>query len=329
MQAHILAIHSEDQMGERGRQTMEQTWLKYILLVERDAEDAFVSEVLASAYTLGWVEPQIEVLTTENGYDYAEKTDGPVIAYLFEPLRDSEAEHAERLRDYLSRWGEKVRLQEVETVAEENESWKETFREVQVGDWWIAPTWTPPEALAQARHVLWIDPGAAFGTGYHGTTQDILLMLQERPPAGKRVLDIGAGSGILSLFCIKNGARQPVWAVDLNPQSEYQIRVNLANNDLSEEAVEIVMGDALEPDVQERLPREADLILVNIGGDEDVAMLPLVRERIAPGGTVILSGIVQWNRGKVLTAYEQAGFAPVAERHSDEWVTVMMRDVRE
>jgi ribosomal protein L11 methyltransferase len=201
MQAHILAIHSEDQMGERGRQTMEETWLKYILLVDRDAEDAFVSEVLASAYTLGWVEPQIEVLTTENGYDYAEKTDGPVIAYLFEPLRESEAEHVEQLRNYLSRWGEQVRLKEVETVTAENESWKETFHEVQVGDWWIAPTWTPPEALAQARHVLWIDPGAAFGTGYHGTTQDILLLLQEWSPAGKRVLDIGAGSGILSLFC--------------------------------------------------------------------------------------------------------------------------------
>lgn len=316
-------------MGERGRQTMEETWLKYILLVDRDAEDAFVSEVLASAYTLGWVEPQIEVLTTENGYDYAEKTDGPVIAYLFEPLRESEAEHVEQLRNYLSRWGEQVRLKEVETVTAENESWKETFHEVQVGDWWIAPTWTPPEALAQARHVLWIDPGAAFGTGYHGTTQDILLLLQEWSPAGKRVLDIGAGSGILSLFFVKNGARQPVFAVDLNPQSEYQIRVNLANNDLAEDAVEIVLGDALAPDVQERLPREADLILINIGGDEDVAMLPLVRERIAQGGTVILSGIVQWNRDKVLTAYEQAGFSLVAERHSDEWVTVMMKDARE
>ncbi|MGG4494113.1 50S ribosomal protein L11 methyltransferase [Brevibacillus reuszeri] len=304
---------------------MESMWLKYTLLVEADIEDLFVAEVLASPYTLGWIEPQIEVLTTENGYDYAENTEGPLVGYLFEPEQDSEEEHVARLKEFLTRWGGQVTLKEVEQVPEENDSWKEEFREVQIGNWWVAPTWTDPAILEKAEHVLWIDPGAAFGTGYHGTTQDVLLFLQELEIAGKKVLDIGAGSGILTLYCALNGAAYPVWAVDINSQSEYQVRVNTANNHLPQEAVQIVIGDVCKNEIAHQLLELADLILVNIGGDENIAMLPVVSERIAPNGMVILSGIVDWNRDAVLSAYEEAGFAAAGERHSDEWVTILMK----
>lgn len=306
---------------------MESTWHKYTLLVDREMEDLFVGEVLESQYTLGWVEPQIEVLTTENGYDYAENTNGPVIVYLFEPIQESAAGQVEKLQAYISRWGEAVRLQQVEQVAEENDSWKDEFREVRVGDWWIAPSWNTAEEVLKADRVLWIDPGAAFGTGYHGTTQDILRLLQKWSPSGKRVLDIGAGSGILSLFCVKNGAEMPVWAVDINQQSDYQIRVNAANNQLGEHAVKIVIGDIADPGVEAELPEEVDLILLNIGGDEDVSILPVVDRHLAPRGHVILSGIVVWNREKVIAAYEQAGYRCMEESTSDEWVTVMMEKI--
>lgn len=304
---------------------MESMWLKYTLVVEPDLEDQFVAEVLTSSYTLGWVEPQIEVLTTENGYDYAENTEGPVVGYLFEPEQDSEEEHVARLEAFILRWEGRVTLKEVEQVAEENDSWKEEFREVQIGDWWVAPTWTDPASLETAEHILWIDPGAAFGTGYHGTTQDMLLFLQELDLRDKTVLDIGAGSGILTVYSALNGAMQPVWAVDVNPQSEYQVRVNASNNQLSQEAVRVVIGDASEATIGEQIPLQADLILVNIGGEEIISMLALISERIAPDGLVILSGIVDWNREAVLTASEEAGFQAEAERHSDEWVTILLK----
>ncbi|WP_400164243.1 50S ribosomal protein L11 methyltransferase [Brevibacillus sp. TJ4] len=304
---------------------MEPRWLKYIVHVEPDREEEFVAAVLDSPYTLGWVEPQIEVLTTGNGYDYTENNSAPSIAYLFEPLEQTNEEHVHRLERYLAQWGGAVTFESVEEVAEENDSWKEEFREVQVGEWWVAPTWTEPEKLAAAQNVLWIDPGAAFGTGYHGTTQDLLLLLQQLPLAGKRVLDIGAGSGILSLFCVRNGAARPVFAVDINPQSEWQIEVNAANNKVTTDSLQIVIGDALDPAVRSQLPDQVEVVLLNIGGDEDVAMLPVVAERLADGGLVMLSGIVEWNREQVLAAYQQAGFHLLKERTSDEWVTMMMR----
>lgn len=307
---------------------MEKMWLKYTLLVEREIEDLFVAQVLGSPYTLGWIEPQIEVLTTENGYDYAENLDGPIVAYLFEPMQDRDDAHRQRLEAYMQRWEGRIAIKEVELVPEENDSWKEAFREVKIGDWWVAPTWTDPQASEAAERILWIDPGSAFGTGYHGTTQDMLLFLQELSLTGKRVLDIGTGSGILSLYCALNGASHPVWAVDINPQSEYQVRVNAANNHLPDSAVKVVIGDARKSAVADLLPEQCDLVMLNIGGDEDIAMLPVVDRHLAPDGLVVLSGIVEWNREHVLTTYEKAGYQLEKVRQSGEWVTVVLRKRR-
>ncbi|NGQ94423.1 methyltransferase [Brevibacillus sp. SYP-B805] len=279
--------------------------------------------VLDSPYTLGWTEPYIDVLVTENGYDYREIEERPVVAYLFEPLTETPPVHEARLRSFLAGWGEGVRLIAAETVAEENESWKEAYTPIQVGGWTIAPSWTPSEQLADKQHVLWIDPGAAFGTGYHGTTQDILLLLQEMDVTGKRVLDIGAGSGILSIFCALQGAATPVHAIDINPQSRSEIGQNLAHNRLPDTAVAVIIGDPLVDG--DLLPGQADLILINIGGGEAIAMLPLVERTLAPGGCVILSGIVEWIRPKVEKAYGRAGFTVAAEKQSGEWVTLQMR----
>lgn len=304
---------------------MEQKWLKYTLQVNQEIEDIFVAELLDSPYTFGWSEPPFEVLTTENGYDFAKNSIDAVTVYVFEPMERPEKEHLQQLQEYIDRWHGAISIRETEQVLEENDSWKDAFREVQVGEWWIAPTWTEPDLLKEARNILWIDPGAAFGTGYHGTTQDILLFLQEIEVADKVVLDIGAGSGILSLYCVINGASQPVYAVDINPQSEYQIELNAANNQVANTALKILIGDALDAAVREELPKQADLILLNIGGDEDVAMLPVVSERIAPNGHILLSGIVEWNREMVLSAYQQAGFETLGERQSEEWVTILMK----
>jgi ribosomal protein L11 methyltransferase len=138
-------------------------------------------------------------------------------------------------------------------------------------------------------------------------------------------VDIGAGSGILSVFAVLQGAKRPVHAVDINPQTEYQVNVNLANNGLPESAVEVIIGDASASEIRKQLPESADLVLVNIGGDEDIAMLPLVRELIRPGATVVLSGIVEWSLEKVLDAYTEAGFLLVDQKQSEEWVTLLLR----
>lgn len=300
-------------------------WLKYTLHVTSEQEEGFVATVLDSPYTFGWTEPPIEVLITENGYDYEEKRELPITAFLFEPMNGATKEELlGRLQTYLAPWQPHVVLVEAEEVEEENDSWKESYQEIKVGEWWIAPSWAPEERLAGKEKILRIDPGAAFGTGYHGTTQDILLVLQELELRGKRVLDIGTGSGILSIYAAINGAALPIFAVDINPQTSYEVEQNLLQNGRSAADVKVIIGDPLNGDVAEQLPDKADLILINIGGDEDISMLPIVNRLLAADGLLILSGIVEWILPKVEAAYGACGFFPSGKRQSDEWITLVM-----
>jgi len=300
---------------------MNRLWLKYTLHLPANVEEAFVACVLESTYTFGWTEPSIEVLLTENGYDYQERTDLPLTAYLFEPFTGSMPLHQEALAGFLSAWDGRIQLLKSELVEEEDDSWKETYQEVIVDPWVIAPSWIGTEQLPLEKRLMRIDPGAAFGTGYHGTTQDILRELQSLDLTGKRVLDVGTGSGILAIFAVLSGASQPVHAVDINPDARWEVRHNLELNQLPESAVTVWVGDPLDSPLSGQLPEQADLILINIGGEEDIAMLPLAERRLAPGGILILSGIVEWIREKVESAYRQAGFRLQSARQSGEWVT--------
>ncbi|MGO0060038.1 50S ribosomal protein L11 methyltransferase [Brevibacillus fluminis] len=306
---------------------MSRFWLKYTISLPADLEEVFLAELLDSTYTLGWTEPQIEVIVTENGYDYQEQREQPVIAYVFEPMEEEQQALAARMEDYLKQWDGAIRLKAVEQVKEENESWKDEFVPVQIGSLTVAPSWTKG-TLQAAGPVLWIDPGAAFGTGYHGTTQDMLRFLQEMDVSGMRVIDIGAGSGILSIYCALRHAKQPVYALDLNPESEYEIRQNLAHNELDASSVEVVIGDATSPDMAERIPEKADLILLNIGGDEDVAILPLAGKLLAPDGTIIFSGLVDWNRDAIVDKLVAEGYSIKDQRQTDEWVTLLAKPAR-
>ncbi|MGD8188721.1 50S ribosomal protein L11 methyltransferase [Brevibacillus ginsengisoli] len=303
---------------------MASMWLKYTLVLSEEVEEIFTASLLESNYTLGWTEPQIEVIVTDNGYDFAQQQEKPLIGYVFEPLHDSVEQAVKQFRDYLSRWENQVSLMAHELVEEENESWKDEFQPVTVGEWAIAPSWTPAEELPDSSHIMWIDPGAAFGTGYHVTTQDMITYLQKINLNNQQVLDIGAGSGILSLFCVKLGAATPVVAVDINPESDWQINQNLTLNQLPGEAVEVIITDPLAQD-STPLPKEMDLVMVNIGGDEDITMLPVVRNSLRIGGTAILSGIVTWNKEKVIQAYADGGFELVQETTSNEWVTLVTK----
>ncbi len=302
---------------------MSNDWLKYTLHVNREQEELFLAELLDSAYTLGWTEPQIEVITTENGYDYVEKEELPIVAYVYEVKTASDEEHVSRLQSFLQPWGDGVKLVATEQVEEATDSWKDAFQPVQVGDWTIAPSWSELASEVPAERTLRIDPGAAFGTGYHGTTQDILKILQRLPLDGKTIVDVGAGSGILSIFCVRQGAAQPVYAIDINPESSYEILHNVQQNGLPESCVRVIIGDASEPDVIAQLPRQADLLFINIGADEDIAMLPVVKHSLAKAGTVIFSGIVEWSRESFEATLRQHGFTVRDEAQSAEWVTLV------
>lgn len=154
---------------------------------------------------------------------------------------------------------------------------------------WVGPRWhAPPEGMTAVR----IDPGLAFGTGSHASTRLCLEFLVRTLRGGERVLDYGCGSGILAIAAAKLGASR-VDAVDLDPQALEAARENAHGNGV---AIRAVPAEALEPALY-------DVVVSNILAQPLIVLAPLLEARIAPGGRIALSGILESQAPEVLRAY--------------------------
>lgn len=211
----------------------------------------------------------------------------------------------------------------VRTVGSEDwsSSWKENFKPIRIGTrLLVAPSWEPlPDRAAEI--VLRIDPGMAFGTGGHETTRLCLEMLEEafeQPAAvsAPSVLDLGTGSGILAMAAALLGAGS-VTAVDIDPQAVDVARENIAQNGL-------VGRIACSTTPLEALAGPFDIIVANILAEELVRLSPLLTGRLAPGGRLILSGILAEKEQLVLDGFApRAGLRHLGTATMGEWVAML------
>jgi Ribosomal protein L11 methylase len=230
---------------------------------------------------------------------------------------DRELSHwRERLIDALSQWPE-VRLEDMGKI--ENQQWsrqsEDAFPPLAVGDGFVvlAP-WhrgTEPED----RVPLYINPGSAFGTGYHESTQTALHLFERRfgGAAPRRTIDVGTGSGILSVAACKSGA-EFVRARDIDPAVLDEAAANFALNGIPSGRIQLETGDLLSG-----VEEVYDLLFANILLDPLLAMLPFVPRVLAPGGTAIFSGMTANERGTFLEALERTGLTVVDEMTKEEW----------
>ena len=181
-------------------------------------------------------------------------------------------------------------------------------------DFWIVPSWH--EAPAQARQLIRLDPGLAFGTGTHPTTRMCLRWLAQSPGvAGARVLDSGCGSGILAIGAAKYGAAQ-VDAVDIDPAAVATARDNAANN-----ATSLCSG---LPDMVEPAQARYGIVLANILASPLKVLAPLLYAHLAPGGYLVLAGILERQTQELQEAYAPDIELSVADVQ-DGWVLLTGR----
>ena len=180
-------------------------------------------------------------------------------------------------------------------------------------DFWIVPSWH--EAPAQARQLIRLDPGLAFGTGTHPTTRMCLRWIAAHPPRGQRVLDYGCGSGILAIGAAKYGAAQ-VDAVDIDPAAVATARDNAANN-----ATSLCSG---LPDMVEPAQARYGIVLANILASPLKVLAPLLCAHLAPGGYLVLAGILERQTQELQEAYAPDIELSVADVQ-DGWVLLTGR----
>lgn len=204
-------------------------------------------------------------------------------------------------------------------------NWKKYFHTMEIGDSLIVkPFWE--EAPVSNKKVFEINPGLSFGTGSHHTTRLCLEDIQETVKGGEKVLDLGCGSGILSIVSLMYGADSAI-AIDIDPNSMDTAYDNLKRNNLSKDKYSVIIGNILsDEELQGKILEEKyDLILANIVADVIIAALPLVKKAIKTDGTFITSGIISDRADEVISSIIENGFEIVSEKRSADWVELKCR----
>lgn len=263
-----------------------------------------------------FVPPDPDEVVTEH---YAIKAYYPLTGDL-EALRKRVKESLEWLAGFVP--GLVPALPEVREVRNEDwaEGWKQHFSAVRIGRRLvIKPTWETFVA-APGDVLVNLDPGMAFGTGTHGTTRlclEALSGLFERQPAPQRVLDVGTGSGILAIAAAALGA-QRVLACDIEEESCRTAGENARLNGVAERIE--VTGRPLE-----ELEGGFDVVLANILAEENIRLADELVRRLAPGGALILSGILQEKEGLVAEAFDRYPLEGPVLSHREEWSCLLYR----
>lgn len=231
----------------------------------------------------------------------------------------------EALREFCDIGEGTVEVDETEDIDWIN-NWKQYFHQFYIDDILVIPSWEEVKAQDQGRMVLHIDPGTAFGTGMHETTQLCVRQLRKYMTPGARVLDVGTGSGILSILSLMFGAGHAL-GTDLDQCAAEAAAENCRANGIDPSRFDMLIGNIItDRAVQDRAGYgQYAIVVANILADVLVPLTPVVKNHLEPGGLYITSGIIDDKEETVVEAVKAAGFQVLEVNRQGEWVSVTAR----
>ena len=231
----------------------------------------------------------------------------------------------EEMRSYLNVGECTIEESETEDVDWVN-NWKQYFHQFYIDDILVIPSWENVEAKDSDKMVIHIDPGTAFGTGMHETTQLCIRQLKKYVTEDTEILDVGCGSGILGMLALKFGAKHSV-GTDLDPCAIDATYENMDNNGISRDQYEVMIGNIIDDKaVQDKVGYEKyEIVAANILAEELVPLTPVIIHQMKKGGIYITSGIIEDKEDVVVEAVKEAGLEVLEVNHQAEWVSVTAR----
>ena len=231
----------------------------------------------------------------------------------------------EEMRSYLNVGDCTIEESQTEDVDWVN-NWKQYFHQFYIDDILVIPSWENVEAKDSDKMVIHIDPGTAFGTGMHETTQLCIRQLKKYVTEDTEILDVGCGSGILGMLALKFGAKHSV-GTDLDPCAIDATYENMDNNGISRDQYEVMIGNIIDDkEVQDKVGYEKyDIVAANILADVLVPLTPVIIHQMKKGGIYITSGIIEDKEDVVVKAVKKAGLEVLEVNHQGEWVSVTAR----
>ncbi len=310
-------------------------WYKYRLKTTTEAED-IVSSMLADLGIEG-VEIEDKIPLTQRDKEQmfvdilpeTEPDDG--VAYLsfyLEPDADREKVLSE-VRQELKEMSSYVNVGECLIEESQTEdvdwvnNWKQYFHQFYVDDILIIPSWEDVRPEDSDKMVIHIDPGTAFGTGMHETTQLCIRQIRNYVTDSTNILDVGCGSGILGMLALKFGAAYSV-GTDLDPCAIAATYENMEVNGIPKDRYEVMIGNIIDDrQIQDKVGYACyDIVVANILADVLVELTPVIVNQLKPGGIYITSGIIDDKEQTVVDAVKAAGLEVLSVTYQGEWVCV-------
>lgn len=313
-------------------------WNKFRLKTTTEAEDIVSSMLMDLGIQGVEIEDKIPLTQSDKEQMFVdilpdiEEDDG--VAYLnfyLEPEEDKEKvlsrirQEFEEMSSYLNVGECRIEESETEDVDWVN-NWKQYFHQFYVDDILIIPSWEDVRPEDKDKMVIHIDPGTAFGTGMHETTQLCIRQIRKYVTENTRILDVGCGSGILGMLALKFGAAYSV-GTDLDPCAIEATYENMEVNGISRDQYEVMIGNIIDDkSVQDKVGYECyDIVAANILADVLVQLTPVVVNQLKTGGVYITSGIIDDKEQTVVDAVKAAGLEVLDVTYQGEWVCVTAR----
>ncbi len=313
-------------------------WNKYTLKTRTEAEDIISSMMMDIGIEGIEIEDKVPLTEQDKAQMFVDimpivgEDDGTAyISFYLEPETDQE-EMLGRVREGLEEIAQWMDIGEATIEASETEdkdwinNWKEYFHQFYVDDILIKPSWEEVKPEDQEKLLIQIDPGTAFGTGMHETTQLCIRQLKKYVTSETKLLDVGCGSGILSIVALKLGAAYAL-GTDLDPCAITATKENTEVNGISKDQFEVMIGNIIDDKaVQDKVGYEKyDIVAANILADVLVLLTPVIVNHLKTGGIYITSGIIDDKEETVVEAVKAAGLEVLEVTYQGEWVSVTAR----
>ena len=314
-------------------------WNKYTLTTTAEAEDMISSMMMEAGIEGIEIEDKVPLSESDKSQMFVDiLPEGPAddgvarISFYLKPDQDNAAILAavEEGLEEIRSWGVDVGTGTIEASQTEDKdwinNWKQYFHQFYVDDILIKPSWEEVKPEDREKLLIQIDPGTAFGTGMHETTQLCIRQIKKYVKPDTLLLDVGTGSGILSIAALKLGA-QFACGTDLDPCAITAVKENMEVNGVEADKYTVMLGNIIDDKaVQEAVGYEKyDMVVANILAEVLVPLTPVILAQMKPGALYITSGIIDDKEETVVKAVKDAGLEVLEVNHQGEWVSVTAR----
>lgn len=281
--------------------------------VKHSEVDEIINKLISIGLDSTYYDAPYDVTIDSNGYGFIEKEDEIVELKIF-----PQEETIEECNHHLNNIKELLNIDdEIKIINIDIDNWQMPFEPVDLNNGYVIAE--PQCDVPYEKGKINFESQGSFGTGLHETTQDLLRYILDEDFTNLKVLDLGTGSGILSIAAaIKNA--EHVTALDIRDVTE-EVTHNFKLNNLNN--IEVLIKDVTQEKIN--FNNIYDVVFINIGGDETISSMELINDAIKPGGILYVSGLVEWSSKDIYNKIKEYGYDLVKKTQTNEWVTMILK----